>query len=259
MSPKFKRTGSFYAYILRCSDGTYYTGYTPDIARRVILHNSGRGAKYTRARRPVELVWHKEFKYFKTAFRMERELKKLDRKRKLKLINAYLSAEKGRRRADMKFIPEEKYMRKAIQKARENVKKMEGGPFGACIVKDGRVLAVARNTVLAHDATCHAEVNAIRIASRKTGSHDLSGAVIYSTTEPCPMCFGAIHWARISTVIYGTSVKDADTIGFNELKVGNVTLKNLGKSEVKIVPDFLKVECFALMKEWAASPRKELY
>lgn len=223
------------------------------------MHNSGKGAKYTRARRPVELVWHKEFRYFKTAFMMERALKKLDRRRKLKLINAYLSAGTRKECKEMKFVPEGKYMLAAIRKAKENVRKMEGGPFGACIVKDGKVLAVARNTVLAHDATCHAEVNAIRIASRKVGSHDLSGAVIYSTTEPCPMCFGAIHWARISTVIYGTSVKDADDIGFNELKVGNVTLKNLGKSGVKIVPDFMKAECRALLEEWAASPEKELY
>ena len=92
------------------------------------------------------------------------------------------------------------FMRKAIAEARKNLLRPQGGPFGACIVKDGRVLAAARNTVLKDDATSHAEVNAIRLASRKLGTFDLTGCEIYSTTEPCPMCFGAIHWARIGTV-----------------------------------------------------------
>ncbi len=84
-------------------------------------------------------------------------------------------------------------MRMAIREARKNLKKMDGGPFGACIVRGGRILAVSRNMVLKNDATCHAEMNAIRIASKKVKGFDLSGCTIYSTTEPCPMCFSAIH------------------------------------------------------------------
>ena len=83
---KFKRAGKFYAYILRCADGTYYTGYTPDIDRRVELHNSGRGAKYTKYRRPVELVWCREYKYFRKAVLEERRIKTLDRREKETLI-----------------------------------------------------------------------------------------------------------------------------------------------------------------------------
>ena len=96
---------------------------------------------------------------------------------------------------------DKKFMRLAIQEARKNLKLTEGGPFGACIVKNGSVLAVARNTVLKNDATCHAEMNAIRIASGKTETFDLSGSVIYSTSEPCLMCFGALHWARIGPIV----------------------------------------------------------
>ncbi len=90
MSAKFRRTGSFYVYILRCNDGTYYTGYTPDLKSRVEKHNKGRGAKYTRCRRPVELVWSKKYRYFKHAFKAERDVKRLSRKQKQKLILAYV-------------------------------------------------------------------------------------------------------------------------------------------------------------------------
>jgi tRNA(Arg) A34 adenosine deaminase TadA len=154
---------------------------------------------------------------------------------------------------------DEKYMRLAVAKARTNLKTLKGGPFGACIVKDGKVLAVARNTVLSQDATCHAEINAIRAASRATGSYDLSGAVIYSTTEPCPMCFCAIHWARIACVAYGTSIRDAEKIGFNEMKIGNRRLKTLGKSSIEIVPNFLRGECEKLFADWYALPGRRTY
>ena len=83
---KLIRYGRFYVYILKCQDGTYYTGYTPDIKKRIELHNSGRGAKYTRDRRPVKLAWCKEYKYFKKAFKKEMEIKKMTRKAKEKLI-----------------------------------------------------------------------------------------------------------------------------------------------------------------------------
>jgi len=74
-------------YIVRCRDGTYYTGYTPDIKKRVELHNKGRGAKYTRDRRPVELVWYKEYRYFKLAFMEEKRIKTFTREKKERLIS----------------------------------------------------------------------------------------------------------------------------------------------------------------------------
>ncbi|MFH1995915.1 MAG: nucleoside deaminase [Candidatus Omnitrophota bacterium] len=160
----------------------------------------------------------------------------------------------------MKYIPNKKYMRLALAEARKNIRLLRGGPFGACIVKKGKVLTVARNTVLKkNDATCHAEVNAIRIASKKLNTYDLSGCSIYSTTEPCPMCFSAIHWARIGTVVFGTRIKDARRIGFNELPITNHRLKALGKSPVQLVPGFLRDECKKMLDDWSELPEMPAY
>ncbi len=155
--------------------------------------------------------------------------------------------------------PDPKFMRLAIREARRNFKTLDGGPFGACIVKDGLVVAVARNSVLRNDATCHAEVNAVRKASRRLGTFDLSGCVIYSTTEPCPMCFSAIHWARIGTIVFGTDIADAARAGFNELRIANRELKKLGRSRVRIVEGFLRDETLALFEEWIELPGHRNY
>jgi len=155
--------------------------------------------------------------------------------------------------------PENRFMTRAIREARRNLVRPDGGPFGACIVKDGIVVAVARNTVLAHDATCHAEVNAIRKASGKLGTFDLSGCEIYSTTEPCPMCFGAIHWARIGTVYFGAGIGDAARAGFHELRISNAQMKTLGRSRIRLVPGVLRAECLELFKAWTALPVLKLY
>jgi len=159
----------------------------------------------------------------------------------------------------MKYKLNSEYMRLAIEEARKNIQTLDGGPFGACIVKSGKVLAVARNTVLKKDATCHAEVNAIRRVSKKLKTYDLSGCIIYSTTEPCPMCFSAIHWARIDSVIFGTHITDAKKIGFNELSISAKKMKSLGKSRVKIFSKFLIKECRELFKDWSALKNKKLY
>jgi guanine deaminase len=148
--------------------------------------------------------------------------------------------------------PGEPFMTRAIREARRNLARPDGGPFGAVIVKDGRILAAARNTVLRDDATCHAEVNAIRKASKKLGTFDLSGCEIYSTTEPCPMCFGAIHWARIDTVYYGTGIRDAAAAGFHELRISNEKMKAFGKSRVRLVPGFMRTDCLTLFAAWSA-------
>ena len=87
---KITRTGKFYVYVVQCQNGTYYTGYTNNLERRIELHNKGKGAKYTRDRRPVKLVWRKEYKYFRPAFITEKRIKELTRKQKDSLV-------KGRR------------------------------------------------------------------------------------------------------------------------------------------------------------------
>ena len=150
-------------------------------------------------------------------------------------------------------------MRLAVAEARKNLETMEGGPFGACLVRDDQVLAVARNTVHKNDASCHAEINAIRIASKKLKTFDLSGCHIYSTTEPCPMCFSAIHWARIEVIVYGTTVADARRVGFNELHISNSQMKKLGGSKVELVSGFLREECSQLFQEWDRLENKAVY
>jgi len=142
-------------------------------------------------------------------------------------------------------------MRRALAEARRNLRRGDGGPFGACILHGGRVLAAARNTVLARrDPTCHAEVNAIRLAARRLGSHELAGCTICSTTEPCPMCFSAIHWAGIGRIVYGTRIADVARLGFRELTLSNRTLRRLGGGTMLLVGGVLRQECLELLREW---------
>ena len=147
----------------------------------------------------------------------------------------------------------------ALREAQKSLSDMRGGPFGACIVKGGKVIAVSRNTVLEHDATCHAEINAIRAASKKLRTYDLSGCSIYSTTEPCPMCFAAIHWSRIDCLIYGNTISDAGRAGFNELTISCAAMKKLGKAKVKIIPGFMRTEVNRLFEKWDTLPHKKVY
>lgn len=153
----------------------------------------------------------------------------------------------------------ERFMRYAVEAAYKNLLDLSGGPFGACIVRDGEVLAVSSNKVLTSDATSHAEVNAIREASNVTGSFDLSGAVCYATTEPCPMCFAALHWARIKTIYYGTSISDADKVGFNEMPISNKKMKDLAGLDVELHGGVLLQECKELFNAWDKIDNKPLY
>lgn len=109
------------------------------------------------------------------------------------------------------------YMELAINEAMEGIQNGHGGPFGCVIVKDGKVIGRGHNRVLINgDPTCHGEMEAIRDASKNIGSHDLSGATLYTTAAPCPMCKGAILWANIDNVFYGCNVDDTDSIGFRD-------------------------------------------
>ena len=153
----------------------------------------------------------------------------------------------------------EKFMRLAIRKARQGAQTGQT-PFGACIVKKGKPVSLAHNQVWrTGDVTAHAEIVAIRQACRKLKTIDLSGCVIYSTTEPCPMCFAACHWARISKIVYGAKIQDARRIGFNELAISNQTLKRLGKSRIKIAGGFLRQENLELFNYWSRQKRKRVY
>ena len=107
-------------------------------------------------------------------------------------------------------------MRKAIELSIENVAN-EGGPYGAVIAKNGEIIATGVNRVTAScDPTAHAEVSAIRAAAAKLGTFDLSGYEIYTSCEPCPMCLGAIYWARLDKMYYANNKTDAKNIGFDD-------------------------------------------
>lgn len=111
---------------------------------------------------------------------------------------------------------EKKFMRKAIALATNNVEK-GGGPFGAIIVKEGKIIAKGTNYVThKNDPTAHAEVEAIRKAAKKLGTFHLQGCEIYTSCEPCPMCLGAIYWAHLDKIYYGNTKTDAKNIGFDD-------------------------------------------
>ena len=110
-------------------------------------------------------------------------------------------------------------MDKAIEESKTNMLNhyKNGGPFGAVIVKDGKIISTGHNTVIeTKDATAHAEINAIREASKKLDTHDLSGCILYTSVEPCPMCLSAIIWSNIKEVYYANTKEDAGNIGFRD-------------------------------------------
>jgi tRNA(Arg) A34 adenosine deaminase TadA len=154
---------------------------------------------------------------------------------------------------------DEAFMHMALREASRGMRRGAGGPFGACIVRDGLIVALAHNRVLASgDPTRHAEVVAIGRAARHLGTHVLNGCTIYSTTEPCPMCFSAIHWAQIDRIVFGTSIADVKRLGFNELSISNRTLKRLGRSRVTL-DQASKRDCAELLESWAALAAKKTY
>ena len=150
-------------------------------------------------------------------------------------------------------------MRLAINRAQEGIKKGQA-PFGSCIVKQGKVIACSHNVVWrSGDITAHAEINAIRQACKKLKTVDLSGCVIYSTCEPCPMCFSACHWARIKRIVFGSRIKDAAEFGFNELSLSNLKMKRLGASRVRIQAGVLAKEAADLFCLWKKQPGSRAY
>lgn len=151
------------------------------------------------------------------------------------------------------------FMRMAVARTREGIA-LGQSPFGACIVRDGEVIACEHNVVWAEtDITAHAEVHAIRVACRRLGAVKLEGCVLYATTEPCPMCFSAIHWAGIGVIHFGTSIADAAGAGFGELAIRNETMKQAGGSPIAIHPGLLREECAALFAEWRTRPDRRAY
>jgi len=159
-----------------------------------------------------------------------------------------------------KFTKEdEAFMRLALDKARSGTERGQT-PFGACIVKKGKVVALEHNCVWrTTDITAHAEVHAIRSACRKLKTISLDDCVIYTTCEPCPMCFSACHWAGLKKIYFGASIKDAKTAGFNELFVSAVKMKAAGKSPVHVLSGLLQKENAVFLSEWGERKGKKTY
>lgn len=148
-------------------------------------------------------------------------------------------------------------MKEAIEEARRTMNLNYGGPFGAMITKDNKIIAVASNTVLKDcDPTAHAEINAIRKAGEVLKTHDLSGCTLYATGYPCPMCLSAIIWSNIKTVYYGTNLKEAEDIGFRDDFIYNYIKENNDNILKLINLDHDK--CLELFKEYQAK-NKEIY
>ena len=143
-------------------------------------------------------------------------------------------------------------MRKAIELSRENVAN-GGGPFGAVIAKDGEIVATGVNRVTAScDPTAHAEVSAIRAAASKLGTFNLSGYEIYTSCEPCPMCLGAIYWARLDKMYYGKNIGFDDSFIYDELEL---------KPENRKLPSevLLHDEAIKAFEEWMEKEDKIEY
>lgn len=150
------------------------------------------------------------------------------------------------------------FMREAIKIASESVLR-GGGPFGAVIVKDGRIVAGRSNSVtIDNDPTAHAEVNTIREACRNLGTFDLSGCSIYTSCEPCPMCLGAICWARIGHIYYGNTRKDARDINFSDDQIYNEVERPLYARTLPITP-LLRDEALSSFRLWTEKTDKTEY
>ena len=141
------------------------------------------------------------------------------------------------------------FMREAIRLANESVKN-GGGPFGAVIVKDNEIIAGSSNSVtIDNDPTAHAEVNTIRQACKKLGTFDLSGCVIYTSCEPCPMCLGAIYWAKIDRIYYGNNRTDARNIDFADDFIYDELNRQFDERTIPIIP-LLRDEALQSFRLW---------
>ena len=145
-------------------------------------------------------------------------------------------------------------MKMAIALSVENVTENVGGPFGAVIVKDGKFVAGSANKVTStNDPTAHAEVSTIRLACNELNTFDLSGCVIYTSCEPCPMCLGAIYWAKIDTIYYANTKTDAENIGFSDKFIYEELEKPMEKRSLPVV-QMMRDEALQAFKLWENSP-----
>ena len=151
------------------------------------------------------------------------------------------------------------FMRRAIELSKNNVSTNNGGPFGAVVVKDGKIIGEGANCVTTHnDPTAHAEVEAIRSACKMMNNFDLSGAVIYTSCEPCPMCLSAIYWARIDKIYYANNRTDAAGIQFDDDLIYTEIPKDPAQRKIP-GEQILRNEALKVFDMWNESTSKVRY
>lgn len=155
--------------------------------------------------------------------------------------------------------PNPEFLRQAIRLATENVESGRGGPFGAVVVRDGKVVGEGANSVTAtNDPTAHGEVNAIRAACQNLHTFSLAGCELYTSCEPCPMCLAACYWARLDAVHYGCRAADAARAGFDDAYLYDEFRIEAGKRRLPVT-QMLGDEAWASLAAWIASPNKTPY
>jgi len=151
------------------------------------------------------------------------------------------------------------FMGRAIQLSIENVHSGRGGPFGALVVKDAKIIAEGANQVTStNDPTAHAEVLAIREACTKLGAFDLEGCEIYCSCEPCPMCLGAIYWARLSRIYFANAAADASRIGFDDSLIYREIVQPHPQRKIPMI-QLMRQEALAAFRAWEEKPDKITY
>lgn len=150
-------------------------------------------------------------------------------------------------------------MRRAIELARAGMSQGAGGPFGAVVVRDGEIVGEGWNRVVGTlDPTAHGEVTAIRDACAKLGTFSLQGCEIHTTGQPCPMCLGAIHWARIGRIYYGFRIEDAAEIGFDDTEFFRQMALPVNERQIP-AEELCREEALGLAREYSALPGRVHY
>jgi len=151
------------------------------------------------------------------------------------------------------------FMARAIHLSIDNVHSDRGGPFGAVVVKNGAIVAEGSNQVtFTNDPTAHAEMLAIRNACRTLGVLDLEGCEIYTSCEPCPMCLGAIYWARLSRVYFANSDADASKFGFDDSLIYRELAQPHSQRKIPMI-QMMREEALAAFRAWESKPNKIEY
>jgi tRNA(Arg) A34 adenosine deaminase TadA len=152
-----------------------------------------------------------------------------------------------------------KFMTRAIELARTGVDNDAGGPFGCIVVRDGEIVGEGNNRVTStNDPTAHAEIIAIREACKRLGSFQLDGCTIYTSCEPCPMCLGAIYWARPDRVFYACTRDDAANIGFDDDFIYD-ELEKANADREMVAVELMRDEALEVFRRWAEKPDKVEY